>query len=51
MISCYELRIGNYVLVDENLQEILIIANKTASTTSTDENNEQVGSEQSLEHI
>lgn len=51
MISCYELRIGNYVLVDENLQEILIIANKTASTTSIDENNEQAGSEHSLEHI
>lgn len=51
MISCYELRIGNYVLVDENLQEILIIANKIASTTSTGENNEQVGSEHSLEHI
>ena len=51
MISCYELRIGNYVVVDENLQEVLVITAKTASTTSIEENNEQVGSEHSLEHI
>lgn len=51
MISCYELRIGNYVFVDENLQEILVITGKTVSTTTTEENNEQIRSEYSLEHI
>lgn len=51
MISCYELRIGNYVLVDEILEEVLVISGKTASTREVKENNDQDGSEQSLEHI
>lgn len=37
--------------MNENLQEILVITGKTVSTTNTEENNEQVGSEYSLELI
>ena len=50
-MSCYELRIGNYVFVDENLEEVLVITARTASTATAEENNEKVGSEHSLEHI
>lgn len=51
MISCYELRIGNYVLVDSNLHSISAISRTTASTLEADENNEEVVSEHSLDNI
>lgn len=50
MISCYELRIGNYVLVDESLQRIAAINRTTASTLEAEENNENV-SEHNLDNI
>jgi hypothetical protein len=51
MISCYELRIGNYVLVDENLQRISAINRTTASTFEGMEINGQVVSEHNLDNI
>jgi hypothetical protein len=51
MISCYELRIGNYVLVDENLQGISIITTSSVSTVDLEDDNEGVVSEHSLENI
>lgn len=51
MISCYELRIGNYVLVDENLQQVSAVSHTTASTLAIEDNNEQVVSEHTLENI
>lgn len=51
MISCYELRIGNYVLVDENLQQVSAVSHTTASTLAVEDNNEQVVSEHTLENI
>jgi len=51
MISCYELRIGNYVLVDEHLQRISAINHETASTFEGEENNRQVVSEHDLDTI
>jgi hypothetical protein len=50
MISCYELRIGNYVLVDESLQRIAAINRTTASTLEAEENNGNV-SEHNLDNI
>jgi len=51
MISCYELRIGNYVLVDENLEQVSAISRTTASSLEAVENDEQVVSEHSLDNI
>jgi hypothetical protein len=51
MISCYELRIGNYVLVDENLQQVSAVNHTTASTLAVEDNNEQVASEHTLGNI
>ena len=50
MISCYELRIGNYVLVDESFQRIAAINRTTASTLEAEENSETV-SEHNLDNI
>jgi len=50
MISCYELRIGNYVAVDESLQKIAAINRTTASTLEAEENSETV-SEHNLDNI
>jgi hypothetical protein len=47
MISCYELRIGNYVLVDENLREVSSITSTTVSTLDTEKNEQH---EQASEH-
>ena len=47
MISCYELRIGNYVLVDENLREVSGITSTTVSTLDTEKNEQH---EQASEH-
>lgn len=49
MISCYELRIGNYVLIEENLQEVAIITSTTVSTFNTDKNEDV--SEHSLQNV
>lgn len=51
MISCYELRIGNYVLVNENLQMISAINRTTASTLEVGKINKQVVSEYDLDKI
>ena len=51
MISCYELRIGNYVLVNENLQMISAINRTTASTLEVEKINKQVVSEYDLDNI
>jgi hypothetical protein len=51
MISCYELRIGNYVLVNENLQQVSAINHTTVFTFTPGENDEQVVSEYNLENI
>src|SRR6476619_1266890 len=51
MISCYELRIGNYVLVDENLQQVSGVNRTIVSTLAVEDNNEQVVSEHTLENI
>lgn len=47
MISCNELRIGNYVLVDENLREVSSITSTTVSTLDTEKNEQH---EQASEH-
>lgn len=47
MISCYELRIGNYVLVDENLHEVSSVTSTTVSTLDTEKNEQH---EQEAEH-
>ena len=47
MISCYELRIGNYVLVGENLNEVSGITTTTVSTFNTEKNEQH---EQASEH-
>jgi len=49
MISCYELRIGNYVLVDGNLQQVFAI-NHTVALVA-EEDNEQIVSEHNLENV
>jgi hypothetical protein len=51
MISCYELRIGNYVLVDEHLQQVSALGRTTASTFIPEQNDEQAVSEHNLENI
>jgi len=51
MISCYELRIGNYVLVGENLQRISAINRTTASTLEAEEKNEQLPLQYNLENV
>jgi len=49
MISCYELRIGNYVLVNGNLQQVFAI-NRTVAFVA-EEDNEQIASEHNLENV
>ena len=50
MMSIHELRIGNYVLVDENVRQVSLIRNTTVSTIDTQTNNEVV-SEYSFQRI
>ena len=50
MMSIHELRIGNYVLVDENVRQVSLIRNTTVSTIDTQTNNEVV-SEHSFQRI
>ena len=49
MISCYELRIGNYVLVNGNFQQVFAI-NRTVAFVA-EEDNEQMASEHNLENV
>ena len=51
MISCYELRIGNCVFVDETLQEVSGITSTTVSTFDPENNKEEYAVEHSLQNI
>ena len=51
MISRYELRLGNRVLVDKNLQQVSMITGATVFTNDVEESHEQKVSEQSFEQI
>ena len=51
MISCYELRLGNRVLVDKNLQQVSVITGTAVFTRDAEEGHEQVASEYRLEQI
>jgi hypothetical protein len=51
MIPCYELRLGNRVLVDKNLQQVSMITGTTVFTIDIEESHEQKVSEQSFEQI
>jgi len=51
MISRYELRLGNRVLVDKNLQQVSMITGATVFTIDVEEGHEQKVSEQSFEQI
>jgi hypothetical protein len=48
MISCYELMIGNYVLIGEKLQTVTAISSSVVSTVDQEEGNEQIPSEHNL---
>jgi len=51
MISRYELRLGNRVLVDKNLQQVSMITGETVFTIDVEEGHEQKVSERSFEQI
>jgi hypothetical protein len=51
MVSCYELRIGNYVLVDEMLHQVSRITGTTVSTIDAENSNSEAASEHGLESI
>jgi len=51
MISCYELRLGNHVLVDKNLQQVSMITGTSVFTSDTEESHEQAASEHSFGQI
>jgi hypothetical protein len=51
MISCNELRLGNLVLVDKNLQQVSMITGKAVFTTDAEEGHEQTTSEHSSDEI
>src|SRR4051812_21456694 len=51
MISCYELRLGNRVLVNGQLQQVSLITGTTAFTKDAGESGEQAPVEYSLEKI
>ena len=51
MISCYELRLGNHVLVDKNLQQVSMITGTSVFTRDTEESHEQAASEHSFGQI
>ena len=51
MISRYELRLGNRVLVDKNLQQVSMITDAAVFTIDVEEGHEQKVSEQSFEQI
>jgi hypothetical protein len=51
MISCYELRLGNTILVNGNIQQVSMITTKKIFTVDTEESIEQETSEYSLEKV
>ena len=51
MISRFELRLGNRVLVDKNLQQVSMITGATVFTIGVEEGHEQKVSERSFEQI
>jgi hypothetical protein len=51
MISAYELRLGNYVLVNQDIRKISIITSTTVFTIDADESNEEASSETNLETV
>lgn len=51
MISAYELRLGNYVLVNENLKKISVVTRTKVSTIDMKGNIEETQSENNLESI
>jgi hypothetical protein len=51
MISCYELRLGNRILVNGNIQQVSMITTKKIFTVDTEESIEQETSEYSLEKV
>ena len=51
MISCYELRLGNRVLVNDHLQQVSVITGTTVFTINLEENSEQAASEYSPESL
>jgi hypothetical protein len=51
MISCYELRIGNYVLVDGKIHEVSAVSQTAVLTLLADSSEEQVASEHRLDML
>ena len=51
MISCNELRLGNRVLVDTNLQQVSMITGTAVFTIDAEEGHEQAASEHSSDQI
>jgi hypothetical protein len=51
MISCYELRLGNSILVNGNIQQVSMITANTIFTVDTEQSIGQEASEYSLEKV
>jgi hypothetical protein len=51
MISCYELRLGNHVLANKNLQQVSMITGTSVFTSDTEESHEHAASEHSFGQI
>jgi hypothetical protein len=51
MLSCYELRIGNYVLVDETVHRISLISGTTVLSADINESDEHNATEHNLDSI
>ena len=51
MISCYELRLGNSILVNGNIQQVSMITDETIFTVDTEQSIEHEASEYSLEKV
>jgi hypothetical protein len=51
MISCNELRLGNHILVDKNLQQVSMITATSVFTSDTEESHGQAASEYSFGQI
>jgi len=51
MISCNELRLGNLVLVDKNLQQVSMITGKAVFTSDAEDSHKQTASEYRFDQI
>jgi hypothetical protein len=51
MISCYELRLGNHVLVNQNLQKVSAITNTTVLTVDAEGSDAEDATEYKLEEV